>query len=68
MSEKVYKTMSKVGAWNIVFGIIMIIVGLTVGIMQIIHGGKLLSDKKEIMFQESISKVIQDKKLLTYWC
>ncbi|MBO5470584.1 MAG: hypothetical protein J6A03_12720 [Lachnospiraceae bacterium] len=50
MSEKVYKTMSKVGAWNIVFGIIMIIVGLTVGVMQIIHGGKLLSDKKEIMF------------------
>ena len=41
---------NEVGAWNIVFGIVMIVVGLTVGIMQIIHGGKLLSDKKEIMF------------------
>ncbi len=50
MSEKVYKTMGKVGAWNIAFGVIMIVVGLTVGVMQIIHGGKLLSDKKDIMF------------------
>ncbi|MGN0153445.1 MAG: hypothetical protein ACI4A3_03275 [Lachnospiraceae bacterium] len=50
MSEKVYKTMKKVGAWNIVFGILLIVMGLTVGIIQIIHGGRLLSDKKEIMF------------------
>lgn len=50
MNEKVYKTMKKVGAWNIVFGIILIAVGITVGVMQIIHGGKLLNDKKEITF------------------
>lgn len=50
MNEKVYKTMKKVGAWNIVFGVILIVVGVTVGVMQIVHGGKLLKDKKEIMF------------------
>lgn len=50
MNEKIYKTMKKVGAWNIAFGVILIAVGMTVGIMQIIHGGKLLSDKKEITF------------------
>lgn len=50
MNEKVYRTMKKVGAWNIVFGIILIAVGVTVGVMQIVHGGRLLSDKKEIMF------------------
>lgn len=50
MNEKVYKTMKKVGAWNITFGVILIAVGVTVGIMQIIHGGKLLRDKKEITF------------------
>lgn len=50
MNEKVYKTMKKVGAWNIVFGIILIVVGVSVGVLQIVHGSKLLADKKEIMF------------------
>lgn len=50
MNEKVYKTMKKVGAWNIVFGILTIVFGITVGVLQIVHGGKLLSNKKEITF------------------
>ena len=50
MGEKAYKTMKNVGTWNIVFGILMIIVGTTIGVLQIIHGAKLLNDKKEIMF------------------
>lgn len=50
MSEKIYNTMKQVGAWNIVFGVLLIVFGLSVGVMQIIHGGKLLSDKKEITF------------------
>lgn len=50
MSEKIYKTMKRVGAWNIVFGIVLIVVGVAVGVIQIVHGGKLLSEKKEILF------------------
>lgn len=50
MNEKVYKTMKKVGAWNIVFGILLILVGITVGVLQIVHGGNLLKDKKDIIF------------------
>lgn len=50
MNERVYKTMRKIGSWNIVFGVILIIVGVAVGVMQIIHGGKLLSHKNDITF------------------
>ena len=50
MSEKVYKTMKKVGAWNIAFGILLIVIGVTIGVLQIVHGGNLLKDKKELMF------------------
>ena len=50
MNEKIYKTMKRVGAWNIAFGVILIVLGTAIGVFQIIHGGKLLSEKKEIMF------------------
>jgi hypothetical protein len=50
MNEKVYKTMKSVGAWNIVFGILLIVGGVTIGIIQLVHGGRLLKDKKEITF------------------
>lgn len=50
MNEKVYKTMKRVGGWNIVFGILLITFGLAIGIMQIVHGGKLLAHKKDILF------------------
>lgn len=48
--EKVYKTMRGVGAGNIVLGIIMIVAGLTSGVLTIIGGARLLNDKKNIMF------------------
>ena len=50
MSEKVYKTMKNVGAWTIAFGVLLIVGGITIGIIQLIHGGKLLKEKKEITF------------------
>lgn len=50
MNEKVYRTMKTVGGWNVVFGILTIVFGITVGVLQIVHGGKLLNDKKEITF------------------
>ena len=50
MSEKIYKTMGRTGAWNIAFGVVLIVVGLAIGVLQIIYGGKLLMDRKEITF------------------
>lgn len=50
MNEKIYNTMKQVGAWNIVFGVVLITLGVAIGVMQIVHGGKLLKDKKEITF------------------
>lgn len=50
MNEKVYKLMKNVGAWNIVFGVILIAGGVAIGIMQIIHGARLLKEKKDILF------------------
>lgn len=48
--EKVYREMKKVGGWNIALGVIMITVGLTVGVLSIIHGGRLLVRKSEVLF------------------
>lgn len=50
MNEKAYKTMSITGVWSIVFGTIIIVVGLAVGIGSLITGGKLLKDKSNITF------------------
>ncbi|MCR5701626.1 MAG: hypothetical protein K6G76_05710 [Lachnospiraceae bacterium] len=50
MNEKIYKTMGKTGAWNIVFGVVLIVLGVAIGTMQLIYGGKLLIDRKEITF------------------
>lgn len=48
--EKVYKTMRNTGASNIAIGIIMIIVGVSAGIMAIVSGAVLLKRKSEIIF------------------
>lgn len=50
MNEKVYKVMKRVGGFNIACGVILIVLGVGVGILQIVHGGKLLSRKNDITF------------------
>ncbi|MGN0465215.1 MAG: hypothetical protein ACI4F9_02540 [Lachnospiraceae bacterium] len=49
-SEKIYKRIAIVGSCSIVTGIIMIVVGLSVGILNIVQGGLLLKGKSKIMF------------------
>lgn len=48
--EKVYKTMQRAGACSIAIGIIMLVTGLTVGIMSIVSGSLLLRRKDDITF------------------
>lgn len=48
--EKIYLTMKRCGASNIVLGIMSICFGITAGIMLIITGVNLLKKKKHISF------------------
>lgn len=50
MEEKVFKTMGRTGAWNIAIGVVLIVVGLTAGVLSIINGARLIKDKSGIMF------------------
>lgn len=48
--EKAYMTMKNSGAGNIAVGIIILVVGITAGVLSIVSGASLLKHKKEIMF------------------
>ena len=50
MGEKIYKTMKSVGSFNLVMGILLIISGITTGVLFIAKGARLLKDKSELMF------------------
>lgn len=48
--EQAYKTMSRVGAGNIVIGIVIAVAGLAAGVIAIISGARLLKRKNELTF------------------
>lgn len=50
MGEKLYNQMKNSGAGSITMGIICVIFGLTVGIISIVNGAKLMKGKKYISF------------------
>ena len=50
MEEKVYKVMGGAGAMNIVVGVIMLIVGVTTGVLLIIGGSKLINKRSNLTF------------------
>ncbi len=50
MNEKIYHEMKSVGIWNLVLGIVLAVVGITMGVLCIINGGRLLKSKSDIMF------------------
>ncbi|MDE6698145.1 MAG: hypothetical protein K2J91_01525 [Lachnospiraceae bacterium] len=50
MEEKTYKLVKRTGGFSIALGIISIVVGVTVGVLSIITGAKLLKGKSRILF------------------
>ena len=50
MIEKVYKTMSRSGAWNLAIGVVVMVTGIASGVMLIVNGAKLLKQKYQITF------------------
>ena len=50
MNEKAFKTMGVAGAANIVIGIVMIIAGITTGIIVVVSGARLMKDRKGLTF------------------
>ena len=50
MEERTYKTMQRVGVANITIGIIVIVVGLSAGIIAIVGGAHLMRRKQDLTF------------------
>ncbi len=50
MNEKIYKTMTRCGAGNVALGIVILVSGISAGVLMIISGTKLLKRKTEITF------------------
>ena len=48
--EEAYLTMKNSGAGSIAIGIIVLVVGITVGVLSIVSGASLLKHKREITF------------------
>ena len=48
--EKAYSAMKNSGAGSIAVGIIILVVGITAGVLSIVSGANLLKHKSEITF------------------
>ena len=48
--EKIYKTMRNSGAASIAIGIIMIVAGVSTGVIAVVTGANLLKKKSEVSF------------------
>lgn len=48
--EKVYKVLKNAGGSNITVGVILIVVGVTLGIINIVSGASLLKNRRNILF------------------
>lgn len=49
MNHNIYKTMKSTGAGSLVLGILLIVVGLTFGILNIVNGARLLKGRTKIL-------------------
>lgn len=50
LEEKIYKTMNSVGIWNLVIGIVVVVVGSLTGAAMIVNGARLMKRKSDVLF------------------
>lgn len=50
MEEKAFKSMGLIGAGSIAIGIVVLVIGITAGVLGIIGGSSLLKNRKELTF------------------
>ena len=50
MEERTYKTMGGSGALNIAVGVVVLVVGVSSGVLLMISGAKLLAGRSKILF------------------
>lgn len=49
MNEKIYKTMTSSGIYSLVLGIVVLVTGITSGVLMILSAARLLKQKSDIM-------------------
>ncbi len=49
-NEKIYRTMTNVGAADLALGIVVLVTGIVAGVMVIVNGARLLKGKSDLMF------------------
>lgn len=49
MKEKIYKTMTRSGAWCLAVGIVVLVTGVAAGVLMIVNGANLLKKKSDIL-------------------
>ncbi len=49
MNEKIYKTMTSSAVFNLVLGIVVLVTGITSGVLMLITAARLLKQKGDIM-------------------
>lgn len=50
MNEKLFKTVGTAGIWNLVMGIVILVTGVTSGVLLLVSAAKLMKSKNEVMF------------------
>lgn len=49
-NEKIYNSMKFSAVLNIIIGVILIVFGVTAGVLMLVSGGKLINNKSKILF------------------
>ena len=49
MNEKVFKTVSGASVMNLVLGIVILVTGITSGVLLLVNGAKLMKRKNDLM-------------------
>lgn len=49
MNEKIYKTMGSTGAASLAVGIVILVTGISAGVLLIVNGARLLKSKSKVL-------------------